>query len=139
MAYNFWKSSLTSKMGNAWAKRYFCISSFSLLYTLVCLSCPGLAWKYPNINYIRLHYITLHYIIYAPFFRVKFPYSGVSIRQIRIFSISPTFRRTMGVQKHLFVIEHNVIKELLKLKTNARSFTKLFFIANYVEMITCAT
>ena len=62
MAYNFWKSSLTSKMGNAWEKRYFCISSFSLLYTLVCLSCPGLAWKYPNINYIRLHYITLHYI-----------------------------------------------------------------------------
>ena len=45
----------------------------------------------------------------------------------------------MGVQKHLFVIERNIIKELLKLKTNACSFTKLFFIANYVETITCAT
>ena len=33
----------------------------------------------------------------------------------------------MGVQRHLFVIERGVIKELLKLKTNARSFTKLFF------------
>ena len=44
----------------------------------------------------------------------------------------------MGVQKHLFVIERGVIKELLKLKTNARSFTKLFFIANYVETITSA-
>ena len=39
----------------------------------------------------------------------------------------------MGVQKHLFVIERNVIKELLKLKTNALSF-----IANYVETMTCA-
>ena len=39
----------------------------------------------------------------------------------------------MGVQKHLFVIERNIIKELLKLKTNACSFTKLFFIANYVK------
>ena len=58
---------------------------------------------------------------------------------IRIFSISPTFRRTMGVQKHLFVIKRGVIKELLKLKTNAHLFTKLFFIANYVETITCAT
>ena len=28
----------------------------------MCLSCPGLAWKYPNINYSTLHY-TLHYII----------------------------------------------------------------------------
>ena len=36
----------------------------------------------------------------------------------------------MGVQKHLFVIERNAIKELLKLKTNARSFTKYFFINN---------
>ena len=35
---------------------------------------------------------------------------------IRVFSISPNFRRTMGVQKHLFEIERNVIKELLKLK-----------------------
>ena len=33
----------------------------------------------------------------------------------------------MGVQKHLFVIERGVIKELLKLKTNARSFTKIIF------------
>ena len=31
----------------------------------------------------------------------------------------------MGVQKHLFVIERSIIKELLKLKTNACSFTKL--------------
>ena len=33
----------------------------------------------------------------------------------------------MGVQKHLFVIERSVIKELLKLKTNAHLFPKLFF------------
>ena len=56
-------------MGNAWEKRYFCISSFSLLYKLVCLSCPGLAWKYPNINYITL---------YTPLFsQLLFTYSGV--------------------------------------------------------------
>ena len=41
----------------------------------------------------------------------------------------------MGVQKHLFVIERGVRKELLKLKTNARSFTKSFFVAKYVETI----
>ena len=38
--------------------------------------------------------------------------------------MSPTFRRAMGVQKHLLVTEGGDLKELLKLKTNARSFTK---------------
>ena len=47
---------------------------------------------------------------------------------IRIFSMSPTFRRTMGVQKHLFAIERSVIKELLKLKTNACLFTIFLFL-----------
>ena len=56
-----------------------------------------------------------------------------------MFSMSPTFRRVVRVQKHLFVPERGVLTELLKLTTNARSFTKLLFIANYVEMITCAT
>ena len=45
----------------------------------------------------------------------------------------------MRVQKHLFVPERGVLTELLKLRTNARSFSKLLFIANYVETITCAT
>ena len=53
--------------------------------------------------------------------------------------MSPTFRRVVGVQKHLFVTERGVLKELLKLKTNARSFTKLLSIANYIETITCDT
>ena len=57
---------------------------------------------------------------------------------ISTFSMSPTFRRAVRVQKCLFVPEHGDLKELLKLRTNARLFTKLF-IANYVETITCAT
>ena len=116
MACYFLKSSLTSKMGNAWEKRLFCItiSSFSLLYSwCVCLVlgllgstqtlitlhfmtlhyiiyapffrllfvCPGLAWKYPNINYITFYDATLHYI--RPFFSTFiYIYSGV----IRFFS-----------------------------------------------------
>ena len=39
----------------------------------------------------------------------------------------------MGVQKHFFVIERGIIEELLKLKTNACSFTKLFLIANTLK------
>ena len=58
---------------------------------------------------------------------------------IGIFSMSLTFRRAVRVQKHLFVTERGVLTELLKVRTNARSFTKLLFIANYVETITCAT
>ena len=50
----------------------------------------------------------------------------------------------MEVQKHLVVIERGVIKELLKLKTNACFHTQNnFFIIcknqNHVETITCAT
>ena len=52
--------------------------------------------------------------------------------------MSPTFRREVGIQKHLFVTEHGVLKELLKLKRNARSFTKLSFVTNYIETIACA-
>ena len=39
----------------------------------------------------------------------------------------------MGVQKHLFGIERGVIEELLKLKTNTRSFTKFLLIANTLK------
>ena len=46
---------------------------------------------------------------------------------IRVFSISPNFRRTMGVQKHLFEIERNVIKELLKLKNQLLFIPKIIF------------
>ena len=53
--------------------------------------------------------------------------------------MSPTFRRAVRVQKHLIVPECGVLTELLKLGTNAISFTNLLFIANYVETITCAT
>ena len=53
--------------------------------------------------------------------------------------MSPTFRRAVRVQKCLFVPERGDLKELLKLRTNAHLFTKLLFIANYVETITCAT
>ena len=56
-----------------------------------------------------------------------------------MFSMSPTFRRDVRVQKCLFVPERGNLKELLKLRTNARLFTKLLFIANYVPTITCAT
>ena len=45
----------------------------------------------------------------------------------------------MRVQKCLFVPERGDLKELLILRTNARLFTKLLFIANYVETITCTT
>ena len=58
---------------------------------------------------------------------------------ISIFSMSPTFRRAVRVQKCLFVPERVDLKELLKLRTNACLFTKLLFMANYVETITCAT
>ena len=58
---------------------------------------------------------------------------------ISILSMSPTFRRAVRVQKCLFVPERGDLRELLKLGTNARLFTKLLFIANYVETITCAT
>ena len=58
---------------------------------------------------------------------------------ISVFSMSPTFRRAVRVQKSLFLPERGDLKELLKLRTNARLFTKLLFIANYVETITCAT
>ena len=57
---------------------------------------------------------------------------------IHLFSMSPTFRRAVRVQKHLFVTERGVLKELLKLRMNARSFTKLLFVANNVETIMCA-
>ena len=50
-----------------------------------------------------------------------------------IYSMSPTFRRAVRVQKHLFVPERGVLTELQKLGTNARSFRKLLFTANYVE------
>ena len=53
--------------------------------------------------------------------------------------MSPTFRRAVRVQKHLVVPERGDLTELLKLKTNARWFNKLLFIANYVETITCET
>ena len=53
--------------------------------------------------------------------------------------MSPTFRRAVRVQKNLFVPECGVLTELLKLRMNAHSFTKLLFLANYVETITCAT
>ena len=58
---------------------------------------------------------------------------------LSIFGMSPTFRRAVRVQKCLLVPERGVLTELLKLRTNARSFTKLLLIANYVETITCAT
>ena len=58
---------------------------------------------------------------------------------ISILSMSPTFRRAVRVQKRLLVTDCGDLKELLKLKTNACSFAKLLFIANYVETITCAT
>ena len=52
-----------------------------------------------------------------------------------IFSMSPTSRRAVGVQKHLLVSKRAVLKELLKLTI----IHKIIFIANYVETITCAT
>ena len=58
---------------------------------------------------------------------------------LSIFDMSPTFRRPVRVQKRLLVPERGILTELLKLRTNARSFTKLLLIANYVETITCTT
>ena len=43
---------------------------------------------------------------------------------LSIFSMSPTFRRAVRVQKCLLVTERGHLKELLKLKSNACSFTK---------------
>ena len=55
--------------------------------------------------------------------------------------MSPTFRVAVIVQKRLLVPEcgSGVLTELLKLRTNVRSLTKLLLIANYIEMIRCAT
>ena len=64
----------------------------------MCLSCPGLAWKYPNINYIRLHYI-----IYAPFFRLKFTYSGVINR---MYTCTHTVKDKAMEQKDTIFHEH---------------------------------
>ena len=58
---------------------------------------------------------------------------------IGVYSMSPTFRRTVRVRKHLCGRAWRSITELLILRMNARSFTKSLFIANYVETITCAT
>ena len=41
--------------------------------------------------------------------------------------MSPTSRRAEGVQKHLFVSERAVLKELLKQRTNVRSCTELLY------------
>ena len=58
---------------------------------------------------------------------------------VSIFIMFPTFRRAVRVQKCLLVPKRGVLTELLKLRTNARSFTKLMLLVNYVETITCAT
>ena len=65
-------------------------------------------------------------------FSLEVKISGI-VNHRYIFSMSPTFRRAVRVQKHLFVPKRGVLTELLKLlklRTNARSFTKLLFIAN---------
>ena len=41
--------------------------------------------------------------------------------------MSPTSRRAVGFQKHLFVSEHAILKELLKQRTNVRSCTELLY------------
>ena len=53
--------------------------------------------------------------------------------------MSPSFRRAVRVQKHLVVPERGDLTELLKLKTNARSFTPFIVIANYFETFMCTT
>ena len=44
-----------------------------------------------------------------------------------IFSMSPTSRRAVAVQKHLFVSERAVLKELLKQRVNVRSCTEILY------------
>ena len=44
-----------------------------------------------------------------------------------IISMSPTSRRAVGVQKHLFVSERAVLKKLLQQRANVRSYTELLY------------
>ena len=43
------------------------------------------------------------------------------------FSMSPTSRRAVGIQKHLLMSEHAVLKELLKQRAKVRLRTKLLY------------
>ena len=57
---------------------------------------------------------------------------------IGIYSMSPTFRRAVSPEAFLCARAWRS-NRATKLGTNARSFTKLLFMANYVETIMCAT
>ena len=60
----FFRKALLPRRWEALRKNVSFVLAHSLSSTkLMCLSCPGLAWKYPNINYITLHYIRPLFIV----------------------------------------------------------------------------